>query len=32
MLVFNFNSTKSEFPAVEKELRKSLQTISVGGE
>jgi len=31
MLVFNFNSTKSEFPSVEKELRKSLQTISVAG-
>ncbi|WP_028605053.1 hypothetical protein [Ottowia thiooxydans] len=32
MLVFNFNSTKSEFPAVEKELRKSLQSIALGSE
>lgn len=32
MLVFNFNSTKSEFPLVEKELRKSVQTIAVAGE
>lgn len=32
MLVFNLDSTKSEFPAVEKELRKSLQTIAVAGE
>lgn len=31
MLVFNFNSTKGEFPTVEKELRKSVQTIAVGG-
>lgn len=30
MLVFNFNSTKGEFPAVEKDLRKSLQSISLG--
>lgn len=32
MLVFNFNSTKGEFPSVEKELRKSLETIAVAGE
>lgn len=29
MLVFNFNSTKQEFPKMELELRKSIQTISV---
>ena len=32
MLVLNLNSTKSDFPAVEKELRKSLETIAVAGE
>lgn len=32
MLVFNLNSTKGDFPAVEKELRKSLETIAVAGE
>lgn len=29
MLVFNFNSTKGEFPAVEAALRKSMETISL---
>jgi hypothetical protein len=29
MLVFNFNSTKGEFPQVESELRKSIQTIAL---
>jgi hypothetical protein len=28
MLLFNFNSTKEEFPKVEKALRRSLQSIS----
>jgi hypothetical protein len=29
MLVFNFNSTKEEFPKVEQTLRSSLQSISM---
>lgn len=29
MLIFNFNSTKSEFPAVEGALRQSIQSIRV---
>jgi len=29
MLLFNFNSTKEEFPKVEEALRRSLQSISV---
>lgn len=29
MLVFNFNSTKGEFPKVEAALRKSIETISL---
>ena len=29
LLIFNFNSTKEEFPEVEKSLRKSLKSISI---
>lgn len=29
MLIFNFNSTKGEFPAMEAALRKSIKTISL---
>lgn len=29
MLIFNFNSTREEFPQYEKALRKSIQTITV---
>ncbi len=29
MLLFNFNSTKEDFPTMEKVLRQSLETISV---
>lgn len=29
MLIFNFNSTKSDFPKYEKELRQSIETIKI---
>ncbi|NIP94170.1 MAG: hypothetical protein GWO24_12230 [Akkermansiaceae bacterium] len=30
MLVFNFNSTREAFPRVEKALRKSMNSITIG--
>ena len=29
MLVFNFNSTKEDFPKYEEQLRKSMNSISI---